>query len=271
MSVAKMGKASGKMQSAEGALGQQKPGDAVKEQKEAVDALEDAKGELQHAMNELKKDLEEQVRSHVIAALTEMLKEQQAVRTSTEQLGPEAGKGNTRALFGIKRLAKAEDRITENARSTAALVEETEFSVALPAILGSIERRTIYISTDLKSGNGDEQVVSSEKKVEKDLADLLEAMEDAAGRAGESSSDSCSSCGGESNRNRILSELKILRLLQVRVNEETMDVDGRRARLKEKMSPELQKTIGSVREHQDDVMKATLKLHDISCKNCAGH
>ena len=63
----------------------------------------------------------------------------------------------------------------------------------------------------------------------------------------------CRGCKG--NKNKLLAELKVMRLLQLRVNEETRDVDGLRAGAEARLSPEMRDKIGSVRDHQESLME----------------
>ncbi len=50
-------------------------------------------------------------------------------------------------------------------------------------------------------------------------------------------------------------------MLQVRVNEETTDVDGRRARAEAELAPELKEKVGTVREHQTQVRDTLDVIH----------
>ncbi len=75
----------------------------------------------------------------------------------------------------------------------------------------------------------------------------------------------CKSCKG--NKNKLLAELKIMRLMQQRVNGETRDADARRAAVAE-LSPAMQARILSVRDRQDNVRTTMDKLHKSVCPDC---
>jgi len=59
----------------------------------------------------------------------------------------------------------------------------------------------------------------------------------------------------------------MLRLLQMRVNDETVAADRRRAEQGD-LSPVLRERIGTVRSHQQEVREATEKIHRMTCKHC---
>jgi hypothetical protein len=75
--------------------------------------------------------------------------------------------------------------------------------------------------------------------------------------------------GRDDGKNKMLSELRIVRILQARVNEETVDVDGRRARAEAELSPEVKEKIGTVREHQAQV-RDTLGVIDRAARERGG-
>ena len=77
---------------------------------------------------------------------------------------------------------------------------------------------------DLNSGKvATRAVVDAEKQIEKDLQDLLDTLKQSVEQFQQGNSK-CKGCKG--NKNKLLAELKVMRMLQIRVNEETMDADG---------------------------------------------
>jgi hypothetical protein len=79
------------------------------------------------------------------------------------------------------------------------------------------------------------------------------------------SQSNCKSCNG--NKNKLLAELKIVRLMQTRVNGETRDADASRAAVAE-LTPALQGKIVAARDGQKNVRDAMEKLHQAVCPDC---
>lgn len=263
---ASLGGAGQSMSQAEGKLGEGKPGDAQSQQAEALKKMQEARDELDRERKKLLEEIERQVRGQVIANLTHMLERQRSVREATERLGPKlaAEQGGREATLRLKQLAKPEESIANVARQTVRLIEETQFSVALPPAIGAVERQVLYVVADLQAGRGDEKVVAAQKQIEKDLEDLIATMKEAASMG--STPSQCEACKG--NKNKLLAELKVLRMLQLRVNGETRDADGRRAAAEAELPPELKDRIGTVRDNQAQVRDTTDKIHKSVCPEC---
>jgi hypothetical protein len=124
----------------------------------------------------------------------------------------------------------------------------------------------VYIVNDLTQGRAGQATTAAEIQVEKDLADLIDTFKELASSSARPSL--CKGCKGD--KNKLLAELKVLRLLQARVNEETLDVDGRRAAAvnSSDLSPELRARVGSVKDNQQQVRDATDSLHKRICPDC---
>ncbi len=240
--------ATGAMSQAEGKLGGGKPGDAQGKQNEAVAALQQAREQLEAERQKMLSEIEGQVKRQVMENLALMLEKQISIREANEALRPRLEQGNREAVLRIKGLAPSETHIANLAESTAQLIEDTEFSFALPPVLRNIQRRALYVTSDLNIGKGDATVILAEKKIERDIADLIETFKQST-----ASSQGKSRCKGcKSDKNKLLAELKVIRLLQVRVNEETKELDDHRAAIKQ-LPKELQEQIGENRDHQATV------------------
>jgi predicted hydrocarbon binding protein len=252
------------MSSAEGSLGAGQPKNAQGQQGEAVASLKQAREELEQAKQKLLAEIEKQVRAQVMENLMAMLDRQKAVRGATEALQARVQMSEREALLRVKQLAGAEQRVADVADQTVQLIEETQFSVALPPILRNIQRRCIYVTADLQAGRGGPEVVSAEKQIEQDISELLETFKTAYTPSSAGNSQ-CKSCGG--NKNKLLAELKVVRLLQIRVNQETQDEDMNRAKVAN-LSADLKDKIISTHDIEGQVRDATEKLHQMTCPDC---
>jgi hypothetical protein len=259
-----LGAASKSMGGAAGKIGGGKPGDAMLEQGDSIKKLEEAKASLEDQRKKLMEEIEKQVRKQVIENLQEMLERQTAVRQATERLSPKLASQDREAEINIKKLGTPEQRIVAICDSTIDLVEQTQFSQVLPMALKSVQRRMLYVTADLQAARGGEPTITAEKQIERDLSDLIDTFKELANSSGEPSQ--CKGCKGD--KNKLLAELKVLRMLQVRVNEETKDADGRRTAALRELPPELKKKIGTVTEMQSQVEEGTEKLHKMTCPDC---
>lgn len=236
------------MSGAEGKIGSGKPGDAQPKQEEATAALQQARDQMEQQRQEMLAQIESQVKRQVIENLELMLEKQKTIREANEALLPRLQQQNREAAVRLKALAASETHIAELAESTAQLVDDTEFSFALPPNLRNIQRRALYVTADLTAGKGDEPVIVAERKIERDIADLLDTFKQSTSPSNKVSR--CKGCKGD--KNKLLAELKAIRLLQVRVNEETKELDDHRVAIKA-LPKELQDQIGDNRDRQATV------------------
>lgn len=258
--VASLGAAGQSMSAAEGSLGGGKPSDAEGQQGEAGKKLADAKAALERERQKVLQELEGQVRRVVIENLQEMLERQSAIRKANQALEPKLAK-ERQAVIQLQQLAPAEQRVAAICQQTLDLVNETEFSVALPPALETLERNMLLVSGDLTGGRGDEHVINTEIAIEADLKDLLETFKETPTGTGQSGE--CNGCKG--NLNKLLAELKVVRMMQLRVNKGTVDADGdakRAAAATAELPVELREKIGKLRDGEQTTRDAMDRLND---------
>jgi hypothetical protein len=115
------------------------------------------------------------------------------------------------------------------------------------------------VQLSLAEGDASSEVVTAEKQIEADLKAMLEVVSEMSdansknGRRGGNSPDE-----QRKEQNRIISELKMIRLLQTRVEQRTTEVDGKRATAS--LSPALRKRIEELEGRQEDIRDATEQL-----------
>jgi hypothetical protein len=252
-------RASGSMQNAEGQLSNQQAGDASGEQKQALDSLKYAKEQLEEEAEKLLEQLRAEVKRRVLEGLTMMLERQVAIRESTEILGPKAAKGSRQAMNQLVGLGKSEGRNVEMANELITLVEETEFGIALPAAMIMVRDAMADVEQRLADGDGSDEVIADERRIESDLETLLDAMKKMP--ASKPSNRKAQKGQGDRQRelNRIIAELKMIRLLQVRTNERTVEVDGVRGEAEDPPTP-VRQQVEAVADQQDYVRGATERL-----------
>jgi len=258
--VQSLASSSQSMSAAESGLGSGKPDDAEAQQSDAVKKLAEARSLLEKERQRVIQELEQQVKRVVIENLQDMLDRQTAIRHATESLSPNLAK-QREAVIHLQQLAAPEQRVAAICQQTMELVNETEFSVTLGPALESIEKDMLVVSGDLTGGRGDRHVIESEVAIEQDLKDLLETFKEMPTFAGQSDSQ-CSGCKG--NMNKLLAELKVVRMMQMRVNKGTVDADAeaRRAAAIAELPSELRDKIGKLRDGQETIRDAVNRLHE---------
>ncbi|HUY32671.1 MAG TPA: hypothetical protein VMV69_07795 [Pirellulales bacterium] len=256
-------RADGSMGNAENQLGDRDAESASGQQKEAEDSLKYAKQQLEEEAEKLLDQLRAEVKRRVLEGLTLMLERQIAVRESTQLLGPKAAAGSRNALTSLVGLAKSEGRIVEVANELITLVEETEFGIALPAALLVVRDAMSDVQVMLADGDGSQPVVEDERQIEADLESLLAAMK----QMPSSKMSNRKGQKGQRNRerelNRLIAELKLIRLLQVRTNRRTVDVDKARPAVDaDALSAGIKRRIEELADQQDQVRDATQRLSE---------
>ncbi|HEV3345335.1 MAG TPA: hypothetical protein VG125_33465 [Pirellulales bacterium] len=258
--LGEMMRAGTSMSKAEGQLASQQAEPASEDQQQALESLKYARQQLEDEAEKLLDQLRAEVKRRVMDGLTLMLEKQVAVRESTELVGPKAATGSRQAMTAVVGLGKSEGRLVEMANELITLVEETEFGIALPAALLMVRDAMGSVQASLAEGDGSEKVVNAERQIESDLAALLDAMKQL---PSSKMSDRKGQRGGQRDRqrelNRLIAELKMIRLLQVRTNQRTTDVDQSRAGLAA-LSAAVKDQIEAVADQQDFVREATERL-----------
>ncbi len=257
--LAELMRASGSMGSAESAFGGSQAGAGNGEQGKALASLKYAEELLAEEAERLARQLRREVKKRVTEGLTAMLEMQVAVRERTVTLGPSVKEGSRQALAAVAVLAKREEKITATAQELINIVEETEFGIALPAALAAVRDATDNVQLSLAEGDASSDVVTAEKQIEADLKamlDVVNEMSDANSKKGRRGGNSPEEQRKE--QNRIISELKMIRLLQSRVEQRTTEVDGKRSA--GSLSPALRKRIEALEGRQEDIRDATEQL-----------
>ncbi|HEY8750796.1 MAG TPA: hypothetical protein VIM11_22620 [Tepidisphaeraceae bacterium] len=261
----KLGSASQSMAKAEGALGSGKPSFAVTQQTDAVASMQEARKHLTEEHDKVMAEVEKLVRKQIVMNLTEMLDRQKSVRAGTEQAVAHlaSSQGQRETLLKIRQLGETETSIVRIADQTIELIEQTQFSLALPPALRHVQQRMATIAAALDDSHADAKLVDSEIQVERDLQDLLDTFKELA-----ASKVTPGNCNCKGDHNKLEAELKVVRLMQLRVNDETVRTDGERGGaapvaidLPANINPLLRDKILAVRDGQSEVKTALDKIH----------
>ncbi len=257
-SLAELMRAGGSMSSAESAFDKSQAEQGNAEQDKALEALRYAEQLLSEEAERLARQLRREVKKRVSDGLTLMLDEQVAIRKRTQELQPGVAEKARPALESLAIIAKREARITDVAQELINVVEETEFGIALPAALAAVRDATEGVRLSLDDGDATENLVQAERQIEADLTEMLEIvseMSDANSRNRRQANAGQSPDEIRKEQNRIISELRMLRLLQDRVHKSTRESDSQRAG--STLTPALRKRIQDLEGRQADIRDAT--------------
>ena len=199
--------------------------EASGEQEEALEKLNRAAAQLAEAERNLQAELEALVRQQVMENLVEMIAQQIQVREATEKLSERAAARQKQALLSVRHLADDEERILALAEESIDLCELTEFSVAFPPALRSVAGVLERVIDHLADGLADETVIADEKQIEADLKDLLAALKQASRPMLANQNQPNGGLSQQGNLNKLLGELKMIRLLQKSLHTETEQAD----------------------------------------------
>jgi hypothetical protein len=259
--LAELVRASGSMANAESAFGNAQAGGGNGEQAKALASLTYAKELLAEEAERLARQLRAEVKKRVTEGLTLMLEMQTEVRERTEALAPAVKDRSRQALAALVALAKREEKITATAQELINIVEETEFGIALPAALAAVRDATENVQTSLAGGEASSEVIRAEKQIEADLKAMLEIvseMSEANSRRGRRGGNTPQDERKELNR--IISELRMIRLLETRAQENTSQVDSKRDAAAA-LSADMRKRIEQLEGRQADIQEATELLN----------
>lgn len=251
-------RAAGSMSNAETGFGGRNAMSADGAQGEAIASLKYARELLNAESEKLLNRLRSEIKKRTLEGLVEMLDGQIAVRQTTERLGPKVKDGARAVVTSVAALANSEGKLIAIGEGLTSLVEETEFGIALPAALRSVTDAMNEVRDRLAQVDASEEVVAAEKLIEEDLEALLDAMKqlpsqsDAEGRKGAAGAGR-----RERELNRIIAELKMVRMLQIRVNRDTKNVEDVRPA---ELTAALRRRVENLYDRQSDVHDVTEQI-----------
>ncbi|WP_337174072.1 DUF4175 domain-containing protein [Paludisphaera sp.] len=254
-------RASAAMGEAEGQLNKEAADPAAVKQDEALKHLVKGHDGLSKAAEALLTELRSELQSRILAELHEMHEIQVSIRETTEAQAPRVAQKSRAATLIVAGLAPREAELAERVDHLRALTEETEFGVALPTSLRVIAREMTRAAELLKAGDPSEPTVTLERRIEEDLLALAEAMRRLPSSTPPKPGTPLPKDPRERERelNRLIAELKMIRLLQSRVNDDTVKVDEGRPD-ETVIPPDLLRDIEGLESSQDEIHDALSKL-----------
>ncbi len=211
---------------ASGSLGKGKPGEATPEQDKALDNLEKSQKEIEDALRQARRRLQEELLRALQERIAGMLARQKQVSASTRVLHGRAGDADPppRAVrLQAEKLSKTEGDLAEEGARILKILREEGSTVVIPGIMETVRRDLLYLAEDLGRGRTGRAVQARQGEVENLLSAVLEALK----REQEQRDDeSCQNQDQSENPDQPLvsrmAELKMIRILQEAVYEATL-------------------------------------------------
>jgi hypothetical protein len=254
-----------RMQKARRQLDEARRRDARQDQQKAVEELETARAELEQILRQMREQEVERLLVQLETRVREMLKAERLVRSAAEKLAAEAAAAADREReLEAARLGREQAAIGTDAAKALLLVRDDGSAVAIPQALEAVRDDAAQAAARLSRGD----VGGTTRGILADLVTSLEELLAALEKAQrEQQSKQAGAAGGrppEPGEQPLvdkLSELKMIRSLQMRVNTRTkrfsqlLDAGAERAD-----SPELLEALDRLAERQRRVERAA---HDI--------
>ncbi len=255
-------RASASMRSAEQGLAKTAAAPAADDQSAALDVLAKARDEFTRSIERLLVALRAELQTRLIADLTEMHELQSSIRETTQAQAPRVLQKSRTALMTVAGMSKNEAELGERTEHLLALVEETEYGIALPTTLRILSREMRSIEGWLKSGDVAVRTVALETRIEEDLLALVQAIIRRLSPATPPAPGTPLSLDArvrERELNRLVAELKMVRMIQARLNDDTVGVD--KTRLSASTSPPaIRREVETLEATQDEIRDSLAKI-----------
>lgn len=251
------------MRDAADRLDEHSPKDAAESQDRAIDALEQAKQQLEDELNQKRKEQREEILRDIEARFRDMLLRQKAINEATIGLDAIGEKRFTRVEeLRAADLARQEDSLAEAAGTCVHILDEEGTTVVFPRIIGQLRDDMQAVSQRLAAA----RVGALTQAMEAQIADTLEQLLEAVKRMQQENEQQQQQQQGQPpDGNAPLlppsAELKLLRASQLRVNERTAAIEAAR-RSGEESGDALQAALQSAAQRQAQCAEIADKMRE---------
>jgi hypothetical protein len=165
------------------------------------------------------------------------------------------------ALVTVAGVAKSEVNLAERTEHLLALVEETEFGIALPTTLRIFSREMRRVEGWLKDADVSARTIELATRIEDDLVGLLSAVRRLPPTTPPVPGEPLSTDARQRERelNRMIAELKMVRLIQSRLNDDTVLTDKARPD-PASLPPALRREVETLEATQDEIRDSLAKI-----------
>jgi hypothetical protein len=250
------------MQSAAQKLGRIAAGPAAEDQSAALEVLSRSRNDLARSVERLLEELRSELRHRLLADLNEMHEDQMFIRETTQSQAPRVEKKSRAALLAVSGLTKKQVEIAERTEHLLSLVEETEFGVALPTTLHILAREMRQIGGWLEASDVAARTIAMETRIEEDLLKLAGAVRQLPSETPPPPDAPFPTNLRERERelSRLIAELTMVRMLQARLNDDTVGVDKVRPAATN-LPPAVRRDIEALEATQDEVRESLARIN----------
>ena len=210
---------------AAGSLGKGRPGEAVPEQDKALDSLQKSRKEIEEALKQARRRLQEELLQALQERIAGMLARQKQVSAATRVLHARAGEADPppRAIrLQAAKLSGTERDLAGEGGRVLKILQEEGSTVVIPGIMEVVRKDLLYLAEDLGRGHTGRTVQARQGEVENLLSAVLEALK----REQEQRDDDSDNQDQRENPDQPLvsrrAELKMIRILQEAVYKATL-------------------------------------------------
>lgn len=254
-------RAGGSMRAAEQELEKTAAKPAAVDQLEALKHLSKGSDALAKSLESLLVELRSELQTRIISELSEMHEIQMSIRETTEAQAARAATKSRTALIILAGMSRKEAELVDRMEHLRALAVETEFGIALPTSLHVVAREMTKVQGWLKEGDATARTVATEKRIEEDLLALVEAMRRLPPTTppppGTPLPTNLKAL--ERELNRLIAELKMIRLIQSRLNDDTTTTDKSRPKVAT-LPPELRSEVEALKVVQEEIRDSLKKI-----------
>lgn len=199
-------------------------------QKKAIDKLQQAKDELESALEQLRKEQQEELLAALESRIGAMLARQIEVNKETNRLdGVGRDQWSRSDQLSLVETTKGQNWVSEEAATALKIVREDGTTIVVPQIMEQVRDDARSAGERLGAADTGDGVRQVQEAIVAALQDLLDAVRELQKKNEQSEGGQP---GGDSDRNPPLlpgsAELKLLRSWQVRINQQTKDIEQQR-------------------------------------------
>jgi hypothetical protein len=260
----KMQGAEQSMRAAKEKLAELQKQEATREQDKAIEQLEKTIEELHQMLEQQREEERQELLARLEARLREIKEIQENVWKGTIDLDrkPPGQRTRTDEQRSIL-LSKSENQVAAGLDQALAILIEDGTAVAFPETMEQLARDAESVEANLARFQTGPDIQQVEKDIIDTLDEMIAALDKAKGKKSKDSSSS-SQAGGKSGKSPLveqLAELKMIRSLQLRINERTGALEKKISREGEQTA-EARKAIEELADRQHRVYEITRDVAD---------
>ena len=242
--------------------GKKDRGKASKHQDEAIRQLLEAKEKLEEILRQLREEEKSLTLASLESRFRKMLSMQLLVYQETVRLEKEADGKDANLIARGKQLATSEEEIVQEVDKALVVLREEGSSVAFPEAVEAIREDAASIVQLLDQGKPGELTQTLEQAVIEAIEEMVDALQKEMEKKKDEEQQQGEQQQGQPQDKPLvdaLSELKMLRSLQLRINRRTRQL-GRMTEGDQASEPELRKQFKTLSGRESRIQRATYDL-----------